>query len=225
MDLTHPNFSDRKPPVNIKVCGMKHADNVSAVSELPIDLIGLIFYGKSPRNVAGEDQQLIDNLESISQEKVGVFVNAEISFVLEKVGNYRLDYIQLHGDESPEYCADLKSIWPTIKIIKAFAVDADFDFSCTKPYEPFCDLFLFDTKGINRGGNGLAFDWNLLNNYKGETSFLLSGGIGLENVAEVSKIFFPKMAGVDLNSRFEVEPGLKDVEKLKEFISKIKAND
>lgn len=225
MDLTHPNFSDRKPPVNIKVCGMRKAENVKAVAALSIDMMGFIFYENSPRNVDLEDSDLKMTLEHLEIERVGVFVNAEIPFVLEKVGSYHLDFVQLHGEESPEYCHDLKGIWPSIKFIKAFSVDESFDFSITKDYEGLCELFVFDTKGENRGGNGVAFDWSLLNNYTGETPFLLSGGIGLENVEAVSEVYFPKMIGLDLNSKFETAPGLKDVEKLNAFISKIKSND
>ena len=201
---------------------MRDAQNIEQVSQLRIDMMGFIFYEKSSRFVHKEDVPDFKNLEHLSLKKVGVFVNAKTHEVLEKVGEFQLDFIQLHGDESPEYCADLKNVWPSIKIIKAFSVNEDFDFEKTKEYEEACDLFLFDTKGKNRGGNGVVFDWELLKKYDGETPFLLSGGIGLEHSEAISKLNFPKMIGVDLNSKFELEPALKDVEKLKEFISKIK---
>ena len=154
MNQNHPNFSDQKPDLKIKVCGMREAQNIEAVSQLGIDMTGFIFYEKSPRycNSVCQTELL----------KVGVFVNAQIPEVLEKVGEFQLDYVQLHGDENPEYCADLKSVWASIKIIKAFSVNEDFDFEKTTEYEGVCDLFLFDTNGKNRGGNGVVFDWDLL---------------------------------------------------------------
>jgi phosphoribosylanthranilate isomerase len=187
-------------------------------------MIGFIFYEKSPRFVSSNDFLDLKNLEEQNSnlQKIGVFVNSKTSEVLDKVGEYELDYVQLHGDESSDYCENLKNVWPNIKIIKAFSVNEDFDFEKTKVFEGTCDLFLFDTKGKNRGGNGETFDWELLEKYKGDTPFLLSGGISPENAERITKVYFPKLIGIDLNSRFEIEPGIKNINKLKNFISKIK---
>jgi phosphoribosylanthranilate isomerase len=225
MNLNHPNFSNRKPDLKIKVCGMRDAQNIEQVSQLGIDMMGFIFYEKSPRDVGSKEVINFEILNDLSQKnikKVGVFVNAQIPEILEKVGEYQLDYVQLHGDESPEYCKNLKSVWPTIKIIKAFSIGEDFEFDKTKDFDEVCDLFVFDTKGKNRGGNGVTFDWKLLEKYNGSTPFLLSGGIGLDHAEAISKLFFSRMIGVDLNSKFEIKPALKEVKKLEEFISKIK---
>ena len=121
-------------------------------------------------------------------QKVGVFVNEEIPNVLEKVGEFHLDFIQLHGEESPEYCENIKSVWPTIKIIKAFPVGEDFDFDLTKSYEPFCDYFLFDTKGKEKGGNGAVFNWEILKQYDNEIPFFLAGGLSLENIELIQQL-------------------------------------
>ncbi len=204
---------------------MRASKNIAAIAKLPVDLMGFIFYEKSPRFVgSGKDVEPLKKelAELNSILRVGVFVNAEIPVILEKVAAFHLDYAQLHGDESPEYCESLKSSWPELKIIKAFSVDENFDFQITKDYEPFSDLFLFDTKGKNYGGNSLSFDWKLLNKYAGLRPFLLSGGIDLDSAEAIKKLDFQMMVGVDVNSRFEIEPGLKDVEKIGLFVKRIK---
>ena len=203
---------------------MRDFRNIEAVAKLPIDMIGFIFYEKSSRNVEAEaaDFKKHPNLEQINLLKVGVFVNAEISFLLEKVGAYYLNYVQLHGDESPDYCQNLKNVWPTIKIIKAFSVGNDFDFEKTKAYEPFCDLFLFDTKGEKRGGSGVKFNWEILDEYQGMRPFLLSGGIGVDDWEAIKKIDQKMLWGVDLNSGFEDAPAVKNVNNLKYFLNKLK---
>jgi len=225
MNNTSKYFTDWKTPLRIKVCGMRDPENMAAIAKLPVDLMGFIFYEKSPRFVgAGKDVELLKKelAELNSILRVGVFVNAKIPVVLEKAGAFHLDYIQLHGDEQPEYCQSLKKSWPELKIIKAFAVDEDFDFNKTKNYESFCDLFLFDAKGKNYGGNSSSFDWQLLKKYDGKRLFLLSGGIDLDSAETIKKLNFRMMVGVDLNSRFEIEPGLKDVQKIRHFAKRIK---
>lgn len=222
--MNHPDiiFSNASKKLLLKVCGMREAANISAISNLEIDMIGFIFYEKSARFIK-EDPTNIQQVKSIDNQKtVGVFVNAQIPEVLDKLGTYELDYIQLHGDESPEYCQNLKAVWPEIQIIKAFSVDQNFDFAKTLPYQSTCSLFLFDTKGEKRGGNGIRFDWTLLNNYDGELPFLLSGGIDLEHVEEIKNFRHPKLIGIDLNSRFEFSPGLKDVDKISTFSGNLK---
>lgn len=202
---------------------MRDAANIEAVAGLGVNMMGFIFYEKSSRHYEATegDYKRHPNLSQLNLSRVGVFVNAEIPYLLEKVGVCFLNYVQLHGDESPDYCQSLKAVWPSIKIIKAFAVDADFNFEKTKPYEPFCDLFLFDTKGDNRGGNGVKFDWDVLANYQGMRPFLLSGGIGVDDAAEIQKLDFKMLYGIDVNSGFEDAPAMKNTDNLKYFIDKL----
>lgn len=215
--------------MKIKVCGMKYPDNIEQLLALPIDMVGFIFYAKSPRHV---DEKVLRTWlakhDSAFGEirKVGVFVNAELEEILNKIHDFKLDFIQLHGNESPEYCMELRSFWDmsTIrraKIIKAFAVDENFDFNTTMLYEGKCELFLFDTKGKEQGGNGVAFDWQLIQAYKGLTPFLLSGGIDLGMEKALTDLSFPQLMGVDINSRFETAPGRKDIEKVNKFVEQI----
>lgn len=203
---------------------MRDFRNIEAVAALPIDMMGFIFFEKSSRDVdsTAADFKKHPNISQVNVQRVGVFVNAEISFLLEKVGEYYLNYVQLHGDESPDYCQNLKAMWPSIKIIKAFSVDANFDFANTKPYESFCDLFLFDTKGEKRGGNGTKFDWQILEKYQGMRPFLLSGGIGVDDGSEIKHLDLKMLYGVDVNSGFEDAPAVKNVDNLKYFIHRVK---
>lgn len=203
---------------------MRDFKNIEAVATLPIDMLGFIFFEKSSRDIESKtaDFKNHPNIGELNVSRVGVFVNAEISFLLEKVGAYYLNYVQLHGNESPDYCQNLKAVWPTIKIIKAFSVDDDFNFEKTKPYEPFCDLFLFDTKGKKRGGNGVKFNWQILKKYQGMRPFLLSGGIGMEDGMEIKKLDLKMLYGVDVNSGFEDAPAIKNVGNLKYFINQLK---
>ena len=215
--------------MKVKVCGMKDPENIKALLQLPIDMIGFILYPKSKRFV---DAQVLpgwieENLDLFGEVKrVGVFVNAELDQVLNGVHDYQLDYVQLHGSESPEYCETILSFWASssvksAQLIKAFSVDEDFDFSMTDPYTGSCSHFIFDTKGQDYGGNGVTFNWDLLNNYQGPTPFLLSGGIDLGMEADVQALSFPQMVGIDVNSRFEKEPGLKDINRIELFLKKL----
>jgi phosphoribosylanthranilate isomerase len=212
--------------MKIKVCGLNEPVNIEALANLLIDFIGFIFYKKSPRHVRdGNFRTWISESRDVfgKVKRVGVFVNAEIEEILNKVHDFELDYVQLHGEESPEYCREIQSFWAastlrSARFIKAFAVDTDFDFARTQEYEGICSLFLFDTKTVQHGGSGVSFDWQLLEKYKGNTPFLLSGGIGEEDAAAIRGLNFPQLYGVDVNSRFEVKPGVKDVEKVKRFI-------
>lgn len=175
--------------------------------------MGFIFYPPSKRFI-GLDFQKSD-LDGIPKQinKTAVFVDAQIHEVEEFTNFYGIKTIQLHGKESPEYCLDLKNKGFTI--FKAFGIDENFDFSTLKPYTENVDYFLFDTKTIEHGGSGVKFNWDLLHNYKLNMPFILSGGLGLENLDEVKQFEHPLFYGVDLNSKFEIEPGLKDIEKLK----------
>lgn len=217
--------------MQVKVCGMREPQNISALLELPIDFIGLIFYSKSKRYV-GKDTTLpewiIEHEERFGLiKKVGVFVNAGIDEILNATHDYHLDYIQLHGAESPEYCQELHLLWSAssvreAKLIKAFSVDEKFDFTKVAAYEPHCSFFIFDTKGADYGGNGLQFDWSLLSAYEGNTPFLLSGGIDPDSVEDLQKVEHPLLFGVDINSKFETEPAKKDITSVAAFVKAVK---
>ena len=299
--------------LKIKVCGMRDAENIAELIELPIDYIGFIFYEKSPRYVELMPQ-LINSDKFKKINKVGVFVNADIDFVLDKITKFGLNTIQLHGKETPQYLIDLKikikelisnklsptvnnlglrinkikstitesqlninklevkvrsmksdayverNIYATlidkikselinnyselneinselqlikndsesinnhlkISIWKAFSIDEQFDFNNTKPYEQLADVFLFDTKTPQHGGSGQKFNWDLLQNYRGETPFFLSGGISTSDTEEVKSITHPKFFGLDLNSKFEISAAFKDIELLGKFIDSVR---
>lgn len=192
---------------------MRDKENISGLLALKPDFIGFIFYEQSKRYVTDFPQIEIPS----ATKKVGVFVNETIEEIVEKVQKYDLDFVQLHGNETPEFCAKLAV--KNIKIIKAFSVDENFDFSAIKSFEKPVSLFLFDTKGNNYGGNGVKFNWELLQNYTGKTPFLLSGGISKNDSAEIKKMKHPSFMGIDINSGFELEPGLKNIKEIKEFKS------
>lgn len=198
--------------MKLKVCGMRESTNISELLKLSPDFMGFIFFAKSKRDVADSlDVELLASFPD-STQKVGVFVNAELDFVKGKVEQFGLNLVQLHGDESPEYCFDLKS--KGIKTMKVFSVGESFDFNQLEAYKPYVDFFLFDTKGEERGGNGVQFDWSILKGYDQEIPFFLSGGIDLENLEQLSELKGMNLHAIDVNSKFEIEPGLKDVDKL-----------
>ena len=197
----------------IKVCGMREAENIREVEALGIDMMGFIFWPKSSRYVSERPEYLPKHVK-----RVGVFVNEDPEQVKRLAADYRLDYIQLHGQESPEQISHLSPLTSHLSIIKAFNIATAEDLLQTQPYEGVADLFLFDTKGKSVGGNGEKFDWDVLDAYHGSTPFLLSGGIGPDDAERVNAFHHPKCIGIDLNSRFELSPGLKDVNKLKEFL-------
>ena len=201
-----------------KVCGMKFSGNIEQVALLQPDFMGFIFYPKSPRYVGDLDPS---SLQAFGHQikKVGVFVNESAENMLKISKQFFLDYLQLHGNESLETCAKLQNEGG--KVIKAFSVGNNFDFQVLNGYKPHVDAFLFDTKGEHYGGNGTAFDWSILNKYDNEKPFFLSGGIGLENIANLQNMTELNIIAIDVNSRFELEPGLKDVEKLKDLKEKI----
>ena len=201
----------------IKVCGMREAENIRAVEALGIDLMGFIFWPKSKRYVSERPAYLPTQCK-----RVGVFVNASIEEIMQKVQDYALDYIQLHGSESPEYAQRLRSVYgDSVAVIKAFNIATKEDLEATKPYEGLADYFLFDTKAQLPGGSGRQFDWSVLADYVGETPFLLSGGLGPDDAERVKAFNHPKCVGIDLNSKFEVEPALKDIQKLKTFLEQL----
>lgn len=203
----------------IKTCGMRDADNIRAVSELRIDWMGFIFWAPSSRYVSEKPTFL-----PTRQKRVGVFVDAHIEEVKSKADEYALDLIQLHGSESPAFCEWLKAN-SRQQLIKAFNIATQEDLEQTRPYEGLVDYFLFDTKAKMVGGNGTQFDWSVLSAYQGNTPFLLSGGIGPDDAEKVRNFHHPQLAGIDLNSRFELSPALKDIEKLKQFITEYNEQD
>jgi phosphoribosylanthranilate isomerase len=204
-----------KMKMKLKICGMKYPDNILEVGALLPDYMGFIFWAKSARYFDG----LIPELPK-SIKKVGVFVNESSAIIEAKIAQYNLQAVQLHGQESVEFCLELKTkLNATIEIIKVFSADENFDFGILKPFEKACDYFLFDTKGKLPGGNGTTFDWKVLSNYPSTKPFFLSGGIGIEEIAavkEISKTNLPLFA-IDVNSKFEIEPGLKNIERLKDL--------
>ena len=197
----------------IKVCGMRDAQNIRDIESLDVDWIGMIFWPKSKRYVAEVPSYLPEHLK-----KVGVFVDSTLDDILQHISDYQLDIIQLHGQESPDFAKALKPH----TIIKAFNIEKADDLLQTEKYEGIADYFLFDTKGKMVGGNGQKFDWSVLTTYQGKTPFLLSGGIGPEDAESVKSFHHPRCIGIDLNSRFESEPGFKNINQLKTFINHIR---
>ena len=228
--------------MKIKVCGMRDAENISELIKLEPDYIGFIFYSKSKRFVTN-----FPKIEIPSKiKKVGVFVNESIETVLEIVQNHQLDAVQLHGNETPEYIDELRKVIchseqseesikseilrftqndKEIELFKAFSLDENFDFTKTEAYQKVCDYLLFDTKGKDYGGNGVKFNWQVLDNYKGELPYMLSGGITKDDSQAILSFLrrqeSEKCIGVDINSGFEIEPALKNIANIKEFKQKL----
>ena len=196
----------------IKVCGMREAENIREVEALGIDLMGFIFWEKSSRYISKRPAYLPTKCK-----RVGVFVDEDIESVKRIADDYALDYIQLHGHESSDYCAQLQGL----HLIKAISVSSRNDIATYKTYEGIVEYFLFDTKCPSVGGSGQQFDWSVLSAYDGSTPFLLSGGIGPDDAERIKSFHHPQCAGIDLNSRFELAPGLKDVIKLQAFIKEL----
>jgi phosphoribosylanthranilate isomerase len=202
-------------PIQLKICGLR--DNYEAVSALRPDFVGLIFYRKSPRYV-GKDFAIPPTGQK--GRRVGVFVNERIEEIMQLARLYELDYVQLHGDESPEVCA--QTMQKGIKVIKAFQLHEDFDFHSLKQYRETADYFLFDTKCASYGGSGKSFNWDILQRYDMEKKYFLSGGLGMENLKRLHQLDLRKVQAVDVNSRFEISPGVKDVYALQSFMRKLK---
>lgn len=219
---------------------MREPENIRAVEELGVDMIGFIFVPQSKRYVrmissnagilpdyADERQNETSAAGKKAPLRVGGVVDDMPQNIITRIYNYNLDYVQLHGDESAVMIDNLRrSVDPDIhkglKIIKAISVASENDVKRWREYEGHADMLLFDTKGDEAGGNGRHFDWELLNAYDGNIPFLLSGGIDIDDALEIRKINNPMFAGVDINSRFETEPAVKDVEKIRNFIRLLK---
>lgn len=205
--------------VKLKVCGMKQAANIAAVAELQPDYLGFIFYQQSPRYISEVSAELIKYVPP-TIKTTGVFVDEDLQVVKQYIIKYNLKAVQLHGKESVAYCQELKSTG--VEVIKAFGVDENFDFSKLKFYLNEVDYFLFDTQTSAHGGSGKVFNWELLEKYQFDKPYFLSGGIDLTHIETLKNINDPRLYAVDVNSKFELEPGLKDVEKLKEFFKEMK---
>ncbi len=193
---------------------MRDSENIRAIEQTKADIIGFIFHPKSPRFVASLPEYMPK-----TQKRVGVFVNASLEQILAKAQKFSLEYIQLHGDEPPAFCSELKN--RGLKVIRAQRIANADDIIRAESYN-MADLMIFDTKTELYGGSGKKFNWQLLENYKGCVPFLLSGGIRSDTFEEIKAFFHPQFAGIDLNSGFEISPALKDVGKLNNFIEKIK---
>jgi len=197
----------------VKVCGMRDAQNINDLINLGVDYMGMIFYAKSPRFV----DEVPTTIGNKGVKKVGVFVNASEEEIMANVTKFDLQVVQLHGSEEADLCEKLK--YQGLEVFKAFGISEDFDFVNVKSFEGVCDMFIFDTKTKSHGGSGKKFNWSKLEEYKGKTPFLLSGGIGPNDIEEVLKFEHESYAGIDLNSGFEIEPALKNIDLLKDFIT------
>jgi phosphoribosylanthranilate isomerase len=209
-NTTTPSRRGGRAGVGIKICGMKYPENILEVGALLPDYMGFIFWEKSARYFDGVIPEIPKSIK-----KVGVFVDETVEIITQKVLQHDLQAVQLHGKESVEFCEALKKSLPKeIEIIKVFSILDTFDFMLLQPFESVCDYFLFDTKGKLPGGNGIIFDWKVLEKYPSTKPFFLSGGIGLEEmeaVTEILKTNLPVYA-IDVNSKFETAPGLKNIE-------------
>lgn len=205
--------------MKIKVCGMRDTANLAELVELKPDFIGFIFYDKSPRFVGENlDEEFIKSIPK-PIKKVGVFVNANPDYILRMAKKYDLQYVQLHGHETPDFCRTIKM--RGVNIIKAFSIESDFNFAMLNNYKPHCDYFLFDAKGANPGGNGITFDWSILNRYDNDRPFFLSGGLSLENIVQINELK-AKIYGLDVNSKFETAPAVKDIDALRQLFELIR---
>ena len=202
--------------MQLKVCGITSTEAIRELIPLNISRLGFIFYHKSARYVYGKLVE--EGLNEIPKhiKKTGVFVDAEITEIEQIIDRFKLDSIQLHGNESPEFCNNFR---PGTEVIKTISIKDKSSFETAKLYFEACDLFLFDTQSEHFGGTGKTFDWKWLAEYKLDKPFYLSGGLSLENYAEIKKIGHPQLIGIDVNSKFETAPGIKDIEKIKQLIA------
>ena len=204
--------------MKIKVCGLKYPNNIEAVSALAPDYMGFIFYGRSSRFIDDLQIEALNNLPA-SIVNTAVFVDESAETINALIEKYNFNAIQLHGDESPDFCNSFRN---KLKVIKAFGLNDDFNFDNLNSYVNKVDLFLFDTKTDIHGGSGKTFDWSALEKYKLDIPFFLSGGLSLDNLEEIKKISHPQFYGLDLNSKFEVSPGNKNIKQLEKAFDIIK---
>lgn len=197
--------------LKLKVCGMRDEENIRQLQTIQPDFIGFIFHQPSSRYV--ETPVLLPQKENTKY--VGVFVNAPLEDISSKIDTYQLDYVQLHGSESPELCKAVSAL--NIKVIKAFNISTNTDFDHINTYAPYCSYFLFDSTGKHPGGNGICFNWEILKHYKGNTPFFLSGGIDLSMAWKIKYLDHPKLFAIDINSKFEYKPALKNINDITTF--------
>ena len=200
----------------IKVCGMRDPGNIRAVEEAGADWLGFIFFAKSPRYVDQVPSYLPERAK-----RVGVFVNATEDDILRHVEAYRLDLVQLHGRETPELCSGLRG--RGIRVMKVFYLRTPEDITQLTPYNGCADLFHFDTPCPEYGGSGRGFDWSLLSHYKGDTPFMLSGGLKPSSLEALAAFSHPQWMGIDINSGFETAPAMKDPASIRDFINRFKS--
>ncbi len=205
--------------IKIKICGMLEKENIRQVAELNPDMLGFIFYPSSPRYAGNTDPAILNDIPQ-GIIKTGVFVNSSFDQITGTVSKYSLDMVQLHGKETPEFCLRIKETG--IPVIKAFGPADDFDFNECSKYISSTDYFLFDTLVSGYGGSGRKFDWKVLDQYTFQHPFILSGGIGPGDTESIALIKNSELRGVDINSRFEIKPGEKDVTLLRDFISELR---
>lgn len=199
----------------VKVCGLNNRNNILDISKMNIDLMGFIFYNNSPRYF--NNALNFDEVRQIPKtiKKVGVFVNASINNLLNTIAHYDLDFVQLHGNENPEYCKELMQY---VKVIKTISVNDKNSILEINNYTNVCTYFLFDTASPSYGGTGHPFNWQLLEETTIDIPFFISGGVSIENITEIKNLNFKNFAGVDVNSKFEINPGLKDLNKIQQLI-------
>lgn len=204
--------------MKLKICGMKYPDNIIETANLQPDYLGFIFHEPSARHFDKTIPEISNEIK-----KVGVFVDEKVEFISSQIEKHKLSVIQLHGHESIETCRLLMT--SGVKLIKVFSIKDSFDFSVLTPYEDVCDFFLFDTKGKLPGGNGYRFNWNVLEQYPSTKPYFLSGGIGLDQIKQLREFKKNNTSkycyALDVNSKFEIEPGLKSIELLMELKSQI----
>ncbi|MBI5009636.1 MAG: phosphoribosylanthranilate isomerase [Bacteroidia bacterium] len=205
--------------IKIKICGMLEKENIRQVAEMNPDMIGFIFYPSSPRYAGNIDPVILNDIPH-GIIKTGVFVNSSFDQITGTISKYSLGMVQLHGKETPEFCFRLKETG--IPVIKAFGISGDFDFNECSKYISSTDYFLFDTSVRGYGGSGKKFDWKILDRYIFHHPFILSGGIGPGDTEIIASIKNKELRGVDINSRFEIKPGVKDVILIRNFISDIR---
>jgi phosphoribosylanthranilate isomerase len=206
--------------MNLKVCGMTDFEQLKTLEELRIEFAGLIFYEGSKRFVSNKLEDQKSQIRNLQIKRVGVFVNAETEDIKEKVKEYGLSYVQLHGDESPEFCGEIKKLIPVIKAVRIN--DETKLLKELRDYEEACDYFLFDTDSKHYGGTGKKFDWQILESVAITKPFFLSGGIGFQDVAEINAFDHPMLYAIDINSKFEISHGIKDLKQVEAFIQNLK---
>lgn len=208
---------ENKNPLIIKVCGMRDADNIKAVETLHPCWMGFICWPKSKRYVDDTPSYLPEC------ERVGVFVDADIPFIKAKIEQLKLTRIQLHGDESADFVRKVQEEF-NLPIIKAISIANKKDIEKASAYHGIVTHILFDTKCKCVGGSGEHFDWSILQHYNGPTPFIIAGGIGKEDVNTLCQLNHPRLAGFDLNSRFEDAPSVKNIDKLNAFFTSVRSN-